>query len=205
LKLWAADKDRTLAIASAFDIDPFREDEYTELLKLPVYKTISEQTKFRADISRLIDEFITENLPAAYDVASLRTDYAVYCDKRKQEQCNPTVIDLKRNLELFGMNDGTMLYISSNNLIADPREDFTSLANIVSWADFSDNLIKKFMEFTYLGVEEDEIRIDPIVTAMIDEGVAVRARVYLGIGDSDFSRVIGERRERAERRSVWYQ
>jgi hypothetical protein len=114
--------------------------------------------------------------------------------------------DIKRNLANYNMNDGTLLYISSNNLVAEPRDEFSSLANVISWRDLSGKLIEKFMGFTYLGgVEGTETRIDPIVTAMIDAGLAGRARIYLGIRYSDFSRMIVEIRARQGKRSEWYQ
>jgi hypothetical protein len=99
-----------------------------------------------------------------------------------------------------------MIYISSNDLLAKPRAELRRLKNVISWDDISSKLTDKFMEFTYLGgVDKNETRIDPIVTAMFDSKLATRARNYLGIRHSDYSQIISEHRLLEGKETLWYQ
>lgn len=192
-----------LAVASTYSVDPFRskDNETRQLLESREYRTITEATKFRDQLTANIDEFIRANMPETFDVAYWRSDMQLYCEEHPPSQCNPTLQEIQRKLELHGMNKEVSLYMSSNNLTAEPRTYFDH-PKLFSLVDVQDKLTA-MLEPSKLTISKEEEKADPMILLIFDVMMAVRARTYLGNRHSDFSLLIVEQREMLNKKSYF--
>lgn len=95
-----------------------------------------------------------------------------------------------------------IVYMSSNSLTAQPRDELMQ-PNIHSFSDIRERLKEKLLEFTYLSADETE-RIDPVLCAVFDIAMGVKAKKYLGNGYSDFSLLVSEIRRLRGKKSLFF-